>query len=415
MTRRPPLSRRTFLSGVGALGLGAGALVASADGTDGPDWPMYRHDPAGTAHAPDASVPRARPTERWRYEFDDVGGLRTPAPILHDGRVFVARRSLTAFDADSGDRIFRLDPDDDAKPFLSTPAVASARAYVTPSLVAATEYGLRAVGIGGGPDLPLTDGSGLAQRWSTGQQPNNSAVSSLNLGSGWQSPAVAADGTVYAPEDGIVAIDASSGSIRWSEPRQYTSTPSVADGGVYAVTFDGVRELAVEDGTVRWSESVPDIRPDLPPVVADGRVYVGHETGLVAMDADGGNRLWTTGPRSGDHGQFFTPPAVTSDAVYAAGTGVLDDGSDGLVALDPETGERLWDAPLSMVGPNTDGPVVAGGVVVQPGDHDLDAFDAATGERLWRIERDAIISQPAPGDGRFYLADGDALTAFGGA
>jgi outer membrane protein assembly factor BamB len=415
VTRRPPLTRRALLSGIGALGLGAGTLAATGDdGTDGPDWPMHRHDPAGTAHAPDASVPRSKPTERWRYEFDDVG-LRTPGPILYDGRVFVARRSLTAFDAGSGDRLFRIAADDGAKPFLSTPAVASARAYVTPSLVAASEYGLRAIGVDGGPDLPVVDGRGLARRWSTGQQPDNPAVASLNLGGDWREPPVVADETVLVADDGIVAIDASSGSIRWSEHRQYASGPSVAGDGVYAVTFDGVLELAVADGTQRWSESVPDIRPDVRPVVADGRVYVGHETGLVAMDADGGDRLWTSGPPSGEHGQFFTPPAVTPAAVYAAGTGVLDDDGDALVALDPETGERLWDAPLSTVSQDTDGPIVAGGVVLQPDNDVLAAFDATTGERLWWIERDAIISQPAPGDGRFYLADGDGLTAFGGA
>jgi len=418
VTRRPPLTRRALLSGVGALGLGAGALVATgADATGGPDWPMYRHDPAGTAHAPDARVPREKPAERWSHEFDDMG-FSTPAPILYDGRVFLARKHLAVFDAETGDGLFRIPSDDDGSRFLSTPAVASARAYVTPSLVAASEYGFRAVGVDGGPDLPVVDGSGLARRWSTGQQPDNRLLASLGFGDGWQPAPVAAGGTVFAPNDGIVAVDASSGSVRWRTPVEtVASRPAVADGSLYTVSYDGtITEYATDDGTQRWTAPTPAVRQELQPTVANGSLYLAHETGVTALDPDGGSERWTSGQPMGEYGRYVTPPAVTPDAVYAAGSALLGDEDAGLVALDAESGERLWDAPLQSMSEGDDGPAVADGVVLQPDHYSLRAFDAATGEELWRLEREAQVSQPAIGrDGRFYLADGFSIAAFGGA
>lgn len=406
-----------MLSGFGALGLGAGALVAAGDdGSDGPDWPMYRRDPAGTAHAPEATVPRERPTERWSHEFDDMG-FKTPGPIRHDGRVFVARGSLTAFDAASGDRLFRIASDGDGSRFLSTPAVASARAYVTPSLVTGSEYGFRAIGVDGGPDLPVVDGTGLARRWSTGQQPDSRRLASLGFGDGWQPSPVAADGTVFASDDGIVAVDASSGSVRWRTPvDSFVSRPAVADGRLYTVSYDGtITEYAVDGGTQRWTASTPAVRQELQPTVGNGTLYLAHETGVTALDADDGDERWTSGQPDGEYGRYVTPATVTPDAVYAAGSGLLGDEDAGLVALDAETGERLWDAPLQGMSEGDDGPAVADGVVLQPVQNFLLAFDATTGERLWRLEREAQVSQPAVGSEGFYLADGFSIAAYGGA
>ncbi|WP_336003084.1 PQQ-binding-like beta-propeller repeat protein [Halorientalis halophila] len=416
MPHRPPLSRRALLSGLGALGIGAGALVAAGDDDfDGSDWPMYRHDAAGTAHAPDASVPREQPTELWTHEFESLG-FTTPAPILHDGRVFVARQSLTAFDVESGDRVFRIGSENNATEFLSTPAVASARAYVTPSLVAASEDGLRAVGIDGGPDLPVVDGGALSQRWSTGQQPDESILTSMGFGGGWQSPPVAAAERVFTVDDGIVAVEASSGSIQWRTTFDaLAARPAVVDGRLFTVAYDGsLSEYAVADGTQRWTAPTPAVRQERQPTVANGSVYLAHETGVTAFDPDGGDERWTRGQPVGEYGRYVTPPSVTSDAVYAVGSGLLDDETDGLIALDAATGDRLWDASLSGISEDEDGPAVAGDVVLQPDNHSLRAFDAATGDPLWQIQRDAQVSQPAVGDGRFYLTDGRSITAYGG-
>ncbi|RXK49182.1 PQQ-binding-like beta-propeller repeat protein [Halorientalis pallida] len=417
MTRRPPLSRRALLSGIGALGFGAGALVATgADGSDGPDWPMYRHDPAGTAHAPDATVPREKPVERWRHEFEEMG-FSTPAPILSDGRVFVARKSLVAFDAETGDRLFLIESETGSREFLSTPTVASARAYVAPSLVTASESGLRAVGIDGGPDLPVGNDDALSQRWSTGQQPDEPILESMGFGDGWQSPPVATAGTVFTVDDGVAAVDTSSGSVQWRTPVDtLEARPAVADGRLFTVTYDGtLTEYAVDDGAEQWTASTPAVRHELQPTVANGALYVAHETGVTAFEVDGGDERWTSGQPEGEYGRYVTPPSVTPDAVYAAGSGLLGDESDGLVALDAETGEHLWDAPLGGISEANDGPAVAGDVVVQPDNHDLRAFDAASGEELWRLEREAQVSQPAIGREGFYLADGFSLSAFGGA
>ena len=415
VTRRPPLTRRALLSGVGALGLGAGALVAAgADGTDGPDWPMYRYDPAGTAHNPAARVPREQPTERWSHEFDDMGFM-TPGPILHDGQVFVARRSLTAFDANSGEQVFGIE--DEGKPFLSTPAVATARAYVSPALVTASEYGLQAVGIGGGPELPVLDGDGLARRWSTGKQPDNPVIESLSFGSEWGSAPVAADGIVFLGGDEIAAVDASSGATLWRDRIVSSYTRPVIHGDtLHTIAYDGTLvEYATDDGTERWTASTPAERQRIQPAYRDGTLYLAHERGVTALDADDGTPRWTSGQPTGEYGRYVTPPAVTPDAVYAAGSGLLGDENDGLVALDTETGERLWDAPLQSMSEGDDGPAVADGVVLQPDHYSLRAFDAATGEELWRLERESQVTQPAIGDGRFYLADGFSIAAFGGA
>lgn len=416
MTRRPPLSRRALLSGFGALGLGAGvALATGADGTDGPNWPMYRRDPAGTAHAPEATVPRAKPTERWTHGFDY--GFRTPQPVVYDGRVFLARDSLTVLDAESGEKLYRIETGGTWPEFFSTPAVASARAYVSPCLVAASRDGLQAVGVDGGPDLPVLDGNGLARRWSTSQQPDSQILSSLGFGTGWKRSPVAADGTVFVSDDGIVATDASSGSVRWrTSTRAFLSRPAIADGSLYTVRYEGtVTEYAHDTGEQRWTAPTPAVRQEHQPTVANGAVYLAHDAGVTALDADGGDERWTSGQPAAEHGRYVTPPTVTPEAVYAAGSGLLGDEESGLVAFDAGTGDRLWDASIRKPSDDNGGPVVADGVVLLANGHDLYAFDAATGERLWRLERDAMVSQPAVVGDRFYLADGRSITAFGGA
>jgi outer membrane protein assembly factor BamB len=288
---------------------------------------------------------------------------------------------------------------------------------VSPSLVTASEYGLRAVGVDGGPDLPVGNDDALSQRWSTGQQPDEPILESMGFGDGWQSPPVATAGTVFTVDDGIAAVDASSGSVQWRTPVDtLEARPAVADGRLFTISYDGtLTEHAVDDGAQRWTAPTPAVRHELQPTVTNGSVYLAHETGVTAFDTDGGDERWTSGQPVGEYGRYVTPPSVTPDAVYAAGSGLLGDESDGLVAHDTETGDRLWDAPLSGIGEDAYGPAVADGVVLQPDDHDLRAFDATTGEELWRLEREAQVSQPAIGREGFYLADGFSLTAFGGA
>ncbi|MFH9132198.1 PQQ-binding-like beta-propeller repeat protein [Streptomyces sp. NPDC017524] len=127
----------------------------------------------------------------------------------------------------------------------------------------------------------------------------------------------------YARDSRVVAIDLAARRTLWRrtlEGGSPTVTPTATDGVVHAATADGVTALDARSGRVRWSRT--DVWRltsddgggigDGPPLVADGAVYAtgpepGHEAksgegafwGVHALDALRERRLWSV-PVEGD-------------------------------------------------------------------------------------------------------------------
>lgn len=196
------------------------------------------------------------------------------------------------------------------------------------------------------------------------------------------SPAVV-EGTVYlcGADFHAYALDATTGSPRWSRRVGSTASPAVTDGTMYVGGSDAVHALDAGSGEPRWEH--PDDRfffSRNTPAVAGGIVYVagyGREEGvLLALDAATGSVHWRRRTR---RGMLPTSPAVARGLLYVAGRGPRWAGAF-LVALDAATGKVHWRRRLNSPITLTCAPVVAGGVVYAGGTAGhLYAFDAATG------------------------------------
>lgn len=170
------------------------------------------------------------------------------------------------------------------------------------------------------------------------------------------SPAIAADGTIYAGGDEnntLYALDAY-GQLKWSyQANGHVSTPSVgADGTVYVSagstqdnTSSNLADASVHafhpDGTKKWSSEIGEFlsAPYLsaPAIGADGTLYVGSAKSLHAFDPENGSRKTIQG--QGGAAEAYGKAYLTTIGM----DGTLYAGNDSaLFAVHPE-GTKKWD------------------------------------------------------------------------
>lgn len=183
-----------------------------------------------------------------------------------------------------------------------------------------------------------------------------------------------ADGVVYAGAD---ALDAMTGHPIWTT-KLPISLDAASGNLVYGCTIVGetttlaLDALDIHTGALRWQQSLDVITP---PVVADGRFFVGviqpstGSTTFSALDATTGTALWNR-PLSVIGGQV---PPVSTGLVYVS-TG------DGLVAIDATTSIVRWSALFGRL----PSPMVAGGIAYEGGLDGMIALDAVSGKLRWR-------------------------------
>jgi outer membrane protein assembly factor BamB len=159
---------------------------------------------------------------------------------------------------------------------------------------------------------------------------------------------------------GVVAVDATTGRVRWSVPLEPgglggpTVTP---DGTVVLVAGDlAAHALDLRDGKERWRTPLRGAgSPEVPPVAVDaGSVLVAHRMGgLDLLDLATGERQWQVdmdgimvrgGPVVGPEGSFAFP---------------LDDGRMVLAGPGRETEARQAPARISGLAVGPDGVLVA--------------------------------------------------------
>ncbi|WP_255168856.1 PQQ-binding-like beta-propeller repeat protein [Natrononativus amylolyticus] len=400
------LSRRHLLAGAGVslVGTLGGRVLADRSSSSPFDWPMTRYDPAGTGYNPDASGPKDGVEVAWLRDTESpMHGLT--APILVGETLYgVGRQDLVAFDRDTGEIRFTREGQ-----YWSSPARADATAYRSDTLAVSSYEGVYGLSAGGGYEL-LGRSVGTERWHAPGEDTGNWS------GSPAREPSpVAADGTVYAtvPDtDRVVAIDASSGRVRWertvgSALSSGVHRPAVRDGTVYASAYSGdVAAIDAETGERRWSVAPELVEGDHrryrefhPPTATAEGLVVPHRIGVSLLEPTDGSVRWEY-----THGGN----ATDGSAAVADGTVFVTDGDGSLHAIDLESGDRAWTADY---GPDTD-PVVADGVVYLGYQYgELAAIDAETGERRFTYEGSIYFSQPIVGDGVLYVLDGEGLLA----
>ncbi|ELY89423.1 PQQ-binding-like beta-propeller repeat protein [Natrialba taiwanensis] len=154
-------------------------------------------------------------------------------------------------------------------------------------------------------------------------------------GAGGSTIAVA-DETVYTSTDGgVVALDATDGTVVWENTDIDAGTPSVAGETVY-LSGNEVVALDRANGSVRWETEFDPEEEIVWQTVAYGGVYAVADGTLYALEADDGSVRWKKeSVGSDDEYKFFTAPAAANGVIYSV-TGA------GLIALDPETGAEVW-------------------------------------------------------------------------
>jgi outer membrane protein assembly factor BamB len=143
----------------------------------------------------------------------------------------------------------------------------------------------------------------------------------------------------------LVAIDASSGVVRWRHAGRditgTTVTPAVADDTVVMASAAGwLRGFSLEDGAKRWRAPLDDAWP-VAMVVAGERLFVKSARGrLSAHDATDGSTQWTAGLGSGAVARrpYSRSPGGSRVPVLALGGDVWTGVSSTLVRIDAATG-----------------------------------------------------------------------------
>jgi outer membrane protein assembly factor BamB len=326
-------------------------------------------------------------------------GRVTAQPVAAGGRVFAmdAQDVVTAFDAQSGKRVWRVDPQPEKardQTYGGGIAIAGEHVFVT------TGYG-----------------QVLALDAATGKE-----IWRKNLTAPSHGAPTVADGRVFAVtvDNELQALAADDGRVLWThtglpEPASLVGAASPAvEGDVIVVPYTSgeLFGLRVENGRVLWSDnlatsqplgalnSIADVRAQ--PVIDRDRVFAVSNSGLmVAIDLRTGDRVWEQ-----DIGGTHAPWAA-GDFVYV----VAND--DTLVCLRRQDGKVRWVRPLPRFKNEEKkkdsltwaGPVLAGDrIIVISSEGEALSISPYTGEPLGRTEfDDPVFVTPAVADKTLYV------------
>ena len=213
---------------------------------------------------------------------------------------------------------------------------------------------------------------------------------STGVSEGHQAPAIVNAGLMFVttPQNQVLALDASSGEIRWRYRRllpvglqqMHPTNRGVGlwDDKVFVATTDAfVVALDAVSGNVVWERAVDDWRTGyymtMAPLVVDGKVMVGVSGGelgirgfITALDAETGDQIWKTHtvPGPGEPGNDTWP----TDAWRTGGASAWVTGT-----YDPDLNLTYW-------GTGNPGPWMGD---MRPGDNlytnSVVALDADTG------------------------------------
>jgi outer membrane protein assembly factor BamB len=283
----------------------------------------------------------------------------------------------------------------------------------SPTVVAGVVYASDGYG-----DLSALDAATGQARWTVTPDPRHPI----------RTVTVTSDTVYVSSEDGVHALDRTTGAERWQFGLFEPDVVTVANGLVYVGGFGGIYALDPATGVEQWWT----YEPGTSPAVSGSDLFVGtSDDAVVALDGSTGSVLWSVkvdgvpsipsvgqgvvyaatdagtvyALRAADGHQVWrvaTGEAGTNSAVAVAGQSVFVGATSSTYALDASTGAGLWQAPAGGATPAVAADIVfVGGL----------AFDAATGEQVWDTHLTA--SAPVVADGVVYLATKRILYAFG--
>ncbi|USZ68439.1 PQQ-like beta-propeller repeat protein [Halorussus salilacus] len=338
-------TRRRFLAGVAAVGLGATAGCLGAPephyaGQDDPDtewWPQSRFDRLGSCYNPNPVGPRDGVSERWSVDIS----APSARPVVADGTAFLpTATAIRAVDAVTGEERWREEADD-AGTWPQQVAYHDGTVYVARladegvlALDAETgerEWGFRQEGHGVyalllDPDRPSlfvgdAEGNVYAVDLETGDARWHRRVFGSVTGFARGIPEL-----LVATEAGeVYGLYSTTGEALWRRklPGHVTALATSNGGGAFVSTFGGptVELDTGRTGATAWRTDVWSA--DSFVVTSKTAFAAGHR--LVALDTRSGDRRWTGGETA------QCGPAAAGETVYAAD-------EDGVTAYDFDGG-----------------------------------------------------------------------------
>ncbi|MFF2779836.1 PQQ-binding-like beta-propeller repeat protein [Streptomyces sp. NPDC058052] len=195
--------------------------------------------------------------------------------------------------------------------------------------------------------------------------------------------APAEDGCVYVSAGTrVLSVDIDSGHVRWHfeapavflSPPAFAPGPAVTGGGVYLADHLGtVYAIDATTGQDRWRIATEQRQSSEPVLVADGNVHVGSGSALYTLDAVTGTPRW----------RFAAGAELVGTPVVADGRVHFGSADHVLYTLDATGGQLRWK--LATGGEITGSPVAKGGVVYACSkDRCVYALDAAKGTATGR-------------------------------
>jgi outer membrane protein assembly factor BamB len=311
---------------------------------------MFHHDAAHTGYS--LSTSPANPVSLWNYS---VPGNYFSDGVILDGSLYFSAtvdtgpvNTVYAVNASTG-RLIWSSPDSSILfPIMPCPAVSHGVVYTATN----------------------------AYNASTGQLMFNYTNSG-----GITSP-ILANGIIYlgqskSANSGVVGLNATNGAEIWSYPVLHLTNnfpagvlfpPAIANGMVY-FSGDGIYALDALTGTLKWHFN--DIGAGWGSVaIANGYTYVNDEGKLYCLDGITGAKIWNN-----TSGASQITPAIDNGYVYA-----------GPYAFNASVGTLIWNN-TQILGLGT--PSIANGIAYYAyynlESHQILAYNAITGNALWNF------------------------------
>ncbi len=234
----------------------------------------------------------------------------------------------------------------------------------------------------------------------------------------YPSPAIGADGTIYAPSAGdirtgyLYAVNPD-GTLKWffQTGFELESSPAIgADGTIYVYCDDGKLYAINPDGTAKWVLAEGNYGTNemsSPAIATDGTIYFGSaDYNVYAVNPDGSLKWFFTTP-----GDVESSPAVGADGTIYVGsefTGGYPNSLAYLFAINPD-GSLKW----RFQSPNywvLSSPAIGADGAIYFGDGRSVWGLNPNGSFRWQVftEDAAVISSPAIGaDGAIYVGAND--------
>ncbi|MFE3316655.1 PQQ-binding-like beta-propeller repeat protein [Nocardia sp. NPDC059195] len=378
------LGRRTMLS-KGLIGfglLGTGALVGGG----------YA---AVKLVASEEEAPKTQPEPQpgqilWQAKIRPHITRDGSPPVVANGRVFVCGQDnrLHALDAATGAVLWSVE-------------IGSKLADGEVQVLVVADG---TVIVNGDNSLIGFDATTGARRWATGGRPWEAGAvnGTYNLCATNDPPYVYAEGPL--PVFDVVALDAKSGTARWSTPTDSGSRGNLyitaGNGVIAAVQGDSLFVLDSVTGAIRWRAAVgelSDYDPLFRPSITADTVVVAKlkQPQIQVFDLASGEPLWTLGTPGEfrtNRGRYAVPDG---DAIVVGGEPEEYGGggapSTPLESFDRRTGRKRW----SRVGGkgHLGAPCVADGTVFAVWESEVHAFDAATGTLRWECKIGTAVDE----------------------